>query len=46
MFRAVIVEGTRLESPLRVKRGTVLSFPTIFRAVWMDAMIGLWFGCV
>lgn len=39
MFRAVIVEGTRFESPFRLNRGVVLSFPTMLRAVWMDAIV-------
>jgi len=38
MFRAVTVDGARFGSPLRLKRGVVLSLPTMLRAVWMDAM--------
>jgi hypothetical protein len=45
IVRAVIDDGTRLESPLRLKSGVVLSLPTMLRAVWMVAMV-LGCGCM
>jgi len=36
-----MVDGTRFGSPLRLNSGVVLSLPTIFRAVWMDAIVVL-----